>query len=389
MGNNQQYYYKVLHIPTTVGGNPQGLSAALNKLGVYSESWTLSQNFFAYPATKVIWNEHDNRPTKEVKRIKAIFEAAIYFDIIHLNFGNCLASPFPLFNPVDRAYKRRLVRLFGGIYTNILALLEINLYSRMRRPIFIHYQGDDARQGDVSLKIFEHSIAQYVETGYYTPQSDAHKRFMIKIMSRYCRRVYAVNPDLLHVLGENARFIPYCHICLEDWKPVYISTDTTRPLRIGHAPSHRRVKGTDIILATLGELKQEGYRFDLVLVEGLSHAEARLRYEHCDVLIDQIHAGWYGGLAVELMALGKPVMVYIREKDLRFIPKEMREDFPFLRTSVSTLKQDLRNLLSMNREQLYQIGIQSRRYVEKWHDPLRIASEIKQDYELALLSKGR
>lgn len=389
MDKHQRSCYRVLHIPTTVGGNPQGLSAALNRLGVYSESWTLSQNFLAYPATRVIFNNKDNRLAKEVKRIRAIFEATLNFDIIHFNFGTCLASPFPLLNPMERDFKRRMVRFFGGLYTNILALFELNLYLGMKHPMFVHYQGDDARQGDVSLTIFEHSVAQYVEPDYYTPQSDAHKRFMIKIMNRYCQRVYAVNPDLLHVLGENARFIPYCHIFLEDWRPVYTSTDTTRPLRIGHAPTNRRVKGTDIILATLSELKQEGYRFEIVLVEGLSHAEARRRYERCDVLIDQIHAGWYGGLAVELMALGKPVMVYIREEDLRFIPEEMRKDLPFLRTSVSTLKEDLRDLLSMDREQLRQIGVQSRRYVEKWHDPLRIAEEIKQDYELALLSKGR
>jgi hypothetical protein len=32
---------KVIHLPTTVGGNPQGISKHLNQLGVESTTWTL------------------------------------------------------------------------------------------------------------------------------------------------------------------------------------------------------------------------------------------------------------------------------------------------------------------------------------------------------------
>ncbi len=158
-------------------------------------------------------------------------------------------------------------------------------------------------------------------------------------MARYCEKIYTVNPDLMHFLGENAQFIPYSHISLDDWKPVYIPKND-RPLRIGHAPSNRKAKGTDIILSVLDELAAEGHQFELVLVEGLSNDAARLKYEQMDILIDQLHAGWYGGLAVELMALGKPVMVYIREADLKFIPPDMKNDLPVMRTNVSSLKED-------------------------------------------------
>lgn len=39
---------RVIYLPTTVGGNPQGISKQLNRLGVKSETWTLSQNYFGY-----------------------------------------------------------------------------------------------------------------------------------------------------------------------------------------------------------------------------------------------------------------------------------------------------------------------------------------------------
>jgi hypothetical protein len=265
--------------------------------------------------------------------------------------------------------------------------MELNIYRFFNRPMFVHYQGDDARQGDVSLSMFYDSAAHHVETGYYSPETDALKRQAIKRMTKYCEKLYSVNPDLMHVLGEKAKFIPYCHISLGDWRFVGVDVGD-RPLRIGHAPTHRRAKGTDLIMAALEDLRSEGCRFELVLVEGLSNKEARLEYEKVDVLIDQLHAGWYGGLAVELMALGKPVMAYIREEDLRFIPVEMKDDLPLLRIAKDSLKQDLQRVFAMSREELVKLGERSRRYVEKWHDPLRIAEDIKHDYDLAMGHRG-
>ena len=51
--------YKVLHLPTTVGGNPQGISRHLVELGVVSESFSVYQNYFGYPADKIIANKFD------------------------------------------------------------------------------------------------------------------------------------------------------------------------------------------------------------------------------------------------------------------------------------------------------------------------------------------
>jgi glycosyltransferase involved in cell wall biosynthesis len=119
----------------------------------------------------------------------------------------------------------------------------------------------------------------------------------------------------------------------------------------------------------------------LLLVEGMSNAEARKVYESADVLVDQLFAGWYGGLAVELMALGKPVLVYIRDEDLGFIPPEMKADLPFLQITPVTVEDALCDLLLMPRESLVALGKKSRAFVERWHDPLNIARDIKEDYE--------
>lgn len=380
---------RVVHLPTSVGGNPQGLSKHLNLLGVHSESWTLSQNYLAYPCDRVIWNPGDRFLLREKKRWGAVWRAARTFDVIHFNYGVSFSSPVPFSITAPLPFFKKIKHLLFATYMHIGFCVEMGIYKLFDRKLFVHYQGDDARQGDISLSKFRHSIAQHTDSNYYTPLSDQHKRTMIKRMGRLCSQMYAVNPDLLHVLPAAAKFIPYCHISLAEWSPKYTQLDQTRPIRIGHAPSHRAVKGTDKILAALEELRSEGLHFELVLVEGLSNEEARRRYEAVDILIDQLYAGWYGGLAVEAMALGKPVIVYIRDEDLHFIPEEMRRDLPFIPITPETVQDTLRQALSMPRQALFDLAHRSRMFVEKWHDPLKIASEIKADYDRAFASSGQ
>ena len=375
---------RVVHVPGSVGGNPQGLSRQLRKRGVDSEVWALENHSFGYRADRTLWAPSDGLLLREWKRLRAIWAAARESDIIHFNFGTTLSQPLPMRRDADRGLGRTLKTLFNAIYRRILFEVEIMLYRLHGCALFIHYQGDDARQGDVSIQRFRYSIAHQVAGGYYCRRSDAFKRQMISVMAQLCAQVYTVNPDLLHVLCPKARFIPYCHIQLEDWPPQFIDPSVASPLRIGHAPSHRGVKGTDLILAALERLRLEGFVFEVDLIEGVSQDKARDRLASVDIVIDQLHAGWYGGVAVEAMALGKPVVVYIREDDLRFIPDEMRSDLPFVQVTPDNIEDGIRRVLNMSRGELLDLAIRSRIYVERWHDSEKIAVEVLQDYRAAV-----
>ena len=96
-------------------------------------------------------------------------------------------------------------------------------------------------------------------------------------------------------------------IDLRDYTPAP-PTDRERPVVL-HAPSSRRRKGTEHVIAACAELP-----VDLEIVEGLHHDEARRRYEHADIVVDQLNAGWYGLFAIEAMALGKPVVTFLHEE---------------------------------------------------------------------------
>ena len=368
----------VLHLPGVVGGNPQGLNKHLNQIGVKSELWAMRAHRFGYDVDKVITKNTDGLLMVEIKRLLAL-RYIFLFDVIFFNFGNTLFTEPPLsVRQFNNIFLKKLLLVYR-IYCRQMQKLELFLLRVCRRKLFVQYQGDDARQGDYSLKNFSISIASQVGEDYYSPESDRLKREQIELLQSAECKMYALNPDLLRVLPPNSEFLPYSHISLSEWLPHFTQAEE-RPLRIGHAPSHRGAKGTQFILEALAQLKDEGFEFELILVEGVSNQEAKRQYIKIDVLVDQLFAGWYGGLGVEAMALGKPVVAYIRDEDLRYIPRDMERELPIIRATPDDIKTVLQSVLESPRLELLSLAKRSRAFVERWHDPIAIAERVANDF---------
>lgn len=384
---------RVLHCPGIVAGNAQHLARAERELGIESWAVALVESPFRYETDEVLWDGKGSAVMREIRRWRLLWRALKGFDIIHFNVGQSImphwvsARGIPGIQPLSiRKWLRR--RAYNG-YARLFDLRDLPLLKFAGKGIVMTYQGNDARQGDFCRANFEINPESEVEPGYYSSKSDSHKRFCINKFAKYADRIYALNPDLLWVLPPHAQFLPYSHIDLRDWRPVsYGNLDSKVPV-ILHAPSHRGVKGTNYILDVVSRLKREGFTLEFRLVEGVSHTEARRIYEQADLLIDQLLCGWYGGLAVELMALGKPVICYIREGDLKFIPEQMRQDLPIINATPTTIYEVLKEVLTDRKYELQQVGRVSRTYVEKWHDPLKIAAKLKGEYEAIMASKQR
>lgn len=375
---------KVIHLPTSVGGNPQGISKYLNKLGLKSQTWIYNQNYLNYPADKIL-SKSSNKFIIEFFKLFAL-KYMFKFDIIFFNWGSGLYRPYPFIYIQKKKIIRRIFFLIYSVYSNFLARIEVGLLKFLKKPIFIQYQGDDARQGDYCAKNFSTHFATRVSKDYYCNFSDNQKRKSIKFYSNFATKIYALNPDLLHVLPKSAEFLPYSNVDLTNWKPAYSQLEK-RPLRIGHAPTNRLVKGTDLIINAVNLLKKK-YDFEFILIEGLNNIKAKHEYKKIDIFIDQLFAGWYGGLAVEAMALGKPVISYIRKSDLIYIPKKMKNDLPILNANPRTIYSVLEKILNSSRKDIFLLGKKSRSYVLKWHNPEYIAKRIKKDMISALNQKS-
>jgi glycosyltransferase involved in cell wall biosynthesis len=150
-------------------------------------------------------------------------------------------------------------------------------------------------------------------------------------------------------------------------------SDRARPVVL-HAPSSRRRKGTEHVIAACERLDVE-----LEIVEGLRHDEARERYRRADIVVDQLNAGWYGLFAIEAMALGKPVLTFLHDEAARRTEEAFGIEVPLVRTSTETLADDLRALVDSPADRR-RIGAAGRAYVERVHDVDRNADRLLELY---------
>lgn len=260
---------------------------------------------------------------------------------------------------------------------SLFAFHDLHRLKRAGKIIAVTFQGDDIRQGDRLKQRYDRSLADVVEPGYYTPETDSWKRKRITAFADHADLIYALNPDLLHDLPERARYLPYASV-----DPAEYSVQETinpRPV-IVHAPSDRRVKGTVDVIAAISALKADGVDLDLRLVEETDNVEARRQYGQADIVIDQLHAGFYGSVAVEGMAMGKPVFCYLRAEDLKLLPEQMHAALPIINAEPRTLRDQIREFLASGRSHAGNVGKASRAFALDWHAPKTVASQTSADY---------
>jgi glycosyltransferase involved in cell wall biosynthesis len=146
-------------------------------------------------------------------------------------------------------------------------------------------------------------------------------------------------------------------------------SDRRRPLVV-HAPSNRSKKGTEDVIAACALLPVE-----LDLVEGVPHDEARERYARADIVVDQLVAGWHGIFALEAMALGKPVVAYLKPDVVERTERAYGTKVPIVPATADSLVEALRPLVA-DAELRRRIGAESRAYVERVHDIDVIADRL-------------
>jgi glycosyltransferase involved in cell wall biosynthesis len=159
---------------------------------------------------------------------------------------------------------------------------------------------------------------------------------------------------------------------LASYSPVPPS-DRERPLVV-HAPSDRIRKGTEHVVRACEELGVE-----LDVVERLPHQEARARYEQADIVVEQLNAGWHGVFALEAMALGKPVVTYLKDDVVQRTEEAYGIRVPIVSATKETLAERLRPLVASPAERR-RIGAESRAYVERVHDIDKVADRLLELY---------
>ena len=260
---------------------------------------------------------------------------------------------------------------------------ELYVYKLLNIPVFLWTYGADVRNRATCRATGEPNCCTHCDSpGAYCICDPAKAMDKMARLRRLSVAIFAGVGDMFGYVPGSVDTTHYWPIDLEadggrKYAPAYVTYRPGRPLRIVHSTNHRRFKGTDFLIQAVDDLVAEGLEIELILVERTSNDEALQIYRTADLIFDQCVMGNYGYFALEAMALGKPVMCYIRGPERYLLHPE---ECPIINTHVSTLKEDLRLLVTNHRE-LEQIGRHGRRYVEKHFSLEAFARRLGRAYQ--------
>ena len=158
----------------------------------------------------------------------------------------------------------------------------------------------------------------------------------------------------------------YFHLRCIDTANIQAKIDVNNKIPIFiHAPNHRLVKGTDKIIAAVESLNKRGFLCELKIIENTSNKQLLEIISEADAVIDQLLLGTYARLAIEAMALGKPVFCYLREDLYQYNP--IWKDCPIINVNPDTVELYLEKFLKNKKMERIKIGIKGREYIEKYH----------------------
>lgn len=141
-------------------------------------------------------------------------------------------------------------------------------------------------------------------------------------------------------------------------------------VNIVHTPNHRFIKGTEYIIQAVEELKKEGYKIELMLLEKVKNQLVReILYSKADILVEKIiHNGCYAQSALEGMATGIPVISNFENEKVAkaFRRYSYLDECPLIFSNPENIKDDLKTLIE-NPQLRIELGKAGRSYVEKYH----------------------
>jgi len=346
---------KVLMAPVNIAGQPilyveelrrQGIDAILLQ---YSHAGYRGHRF-GYRYDRLVDLAGRDRVTTQMETLKA-----------------CLAEGFDIFH----FWLRTLC--FGGGPTGYKdAGLDLPFIKSPERRIVYRFTGNDIRLKSECIKRNPYNPYRY---GYNSKLDEDMQKRYIEFLQGYVDQFIVGDPEL-HEYFPAATIVPRA-INLQDWSYVGVQPNDC-PL-IVHAPTDPLFKGTKLILSALEDLKAEGLRFSYKVISNMTHAEAAAWYRKADIAIDQLCMGWYAVFPIECMALGKPVMVYIREDFL----DNYHPPIPVENANPDNIKEKLRALIK-DFDRRSELGKLGRQYVEEVHEVSKVTSQLVDVYNKVL-----
>ena len=248
---------------------------------------------------------------------------------------------------------------------------DLMWYPKIHAAIKRHKLYDyDVYQLDGGLGLFRHSwfIKRVAARGkkiicLYTG-SDLRTRGVIPVIDRLSTCNLTVefdhiqmHPHIHHV------FFPF------DAGQFQVRVRNNDKIRIGHAPTNRKAKGSDIIIPILKKLAGE-YNVEPVIIQNMLYPLAIETKQTCDIFVDQIGDLGYGINSLEALAMGIPCCSCLAAGFEKNYP-----DHPFVQVTAETLEARLIDLIN-DPERRRKLAAKGREWVVANHNAVNIVRRI-------------
>jgi glycosyltransferase involved in cell wall biosynthesis len=329
---------KVLHGTMEIANQMNSISNGLNNLNVKSRTLTYYPSYLGYDCDYQV----DIITSKINKKLQIDTASEIAknlintFDIFHFHYGKTLMED-------------------NG---------DLPLLNSLNKKIYMHHWGTDVRRLSIAKRLNPHAKTKDLN------ELEIAKR--LEFLGKQIDDCIVADKELYEYVKG---FYKNIHIVRQAINLNHYQPDPSfimkreRPV-IVHAPTSQDFKGTRKILETIKKLDIK-YNFKFILIENMSHENAKRIYQSADIIIDQLHGAGHGLFALEAMAMEKPVICHISEFMKEFYPKEL----PIITSNVNSLEEDIIQLIK-DPDLRKEIGKFGRKYVEKYHDKNIIASQL-------------
>lgn len=346
---------RVLHLPENIASQIQVSVRALRKAGVEARGLVLNpKSIQSSEGLEILITAGSKR--RKLAAIPTVFAAIHWADVLHWHYG-ATALPYQLDYHWARLLKKPGIVQFWGSDIRIAEVESRDnpIYAEARRQGHFHLPD----RADESLARQQ----RFAAAGYTCIIAD-------RILLQYVQ----------HDLFSQVFVVPQL-VDLADYEPGFPAAAVERPV-IAHSPSRPAEKGTPAVLAAI-EALQSRCAFDFRLITGVERRRALQMMREADIFIDQLIAGAHGLAALEAMALGKPVVCYIKPSNAQRYPP----DLPVVNATAESLVEVLGGLLA-NGARRNRLGRRGRAYVEKYHAADQVAQQLNGIY-LGLLEGKR
>lgn len=192
-------------------------------------------------------------------------------------------------------------------------------------------------------------------------QSDRNHRLLDELRLP----VFVSTPDLLEERPD-ATWLPIVTDPARWAAPTPALADAGGPLRVTHAPSHSRIKGTQLVEPTMAALEREGV-VAYSPVSGVPSGQMPDVYAASDVVIEQFRIGTYSVVALEAMAAGRLVVAHVHDQVRRAVRDRTGWELPVVQATPGTLADVLRDVAS-RRDDYREIARRGPEFVHAVHD---------------------